>query len=529
MLEAIAFLCGAAVMALEMTGSRLLAPHMGSSVLVWTALIGVIMAFLSAGYWLGGRMADKDPSPKKLAMVILGAAFCVLAIAVFQAGLLADVAAMFEQPEAAAITSATILFGPASLLLGMVSPYIVRVALHMRKVPVEKSGAVIGRFSAASAIGSILGTFAGGYYLVAWVGSRQTLYMLASSLMIISLAALLSDRVTLRRRKMMALFPLLGLGLAIYGATLNHAEEQKALAQGNFMLDTRYTTLLVQEGYDEKRRHLRLLSTPPELTQSAMNIERPNELVLDYTRHYALAWQLRPKAEKMLMLGGAGYSIPKYLLHTREHIALDVVEIDPAMTRLARERFGLPQDARMRIFHEDARTYLNRYAQKGEAAYDVIMGDTFSSVYNIPFQLSTVECATRVHSSLKPDGVYICNILSAVTGPKAQLLESIRASFGQVFASVHIFPLQPGNPGTVQNVMLLALKDANTLPTRAQLETAGLNPTLARKSPQAAADEFATAYKMLADEWRILLVDALPPLYDDYAPVERYALPLLRK
>ncbi|MDL2285419.1 fused MFS/spermidine synthase [Desulfovibrio sp. OttesenSCG-928-F07] len=529
MLEAIAFLCGAAVMALEMTGSRILAPHLGSSVLVWTALIGVIMACLSAGYWLGGKMADKDPSHKKLAVIILGAAFCVLAIAIFQQDMLSNISTMIERPEIAAIAAATVLFGPASLLLGMVSPYIVRVALHSRNIPVEKSGAVIGRFSAMSAVGSILGTFAGGYYLIAWVGSRQTLFMLATSLMIIAFIALISNKVTLRRNKILAIFPIIGLALGVYGAYLNSADEQKALNSGNFITDTRYSSLLIQEGYDENRQHLRLLSTPPELTQSAMRVDAPTELVLDYTRAYALAWQMRPQANKLLMMGGAGYSIPKYLLKTREKINLDVVEIDPGMTELAKKHFALQDDARMQIFHEDARTYLNRYAKTGKAEYDIIMGDTFSSVYNIPFQLSTVECAQRVYDSLKDDGVYIGNVLSAVTGPKSQLLSSIKASFDEVFDSVHIFPLDIKDPAKVQNVMLVALKEGSTIPAVKELEAQGMNAVLSKTSPQAAADEFATAYKMLNNEWKVFLVGAIPPLYDDYAPVERYALPLTQK
>lgn len=529
MLEAVAFLCGAAVMALEMTGSRILAPHLGSSVLVWTALIGVIMACLSAGYWLGGRMADRGPSHKKLSLIILASAFCVLTIGIFQEGVLSGVSEMGMRPEVAAIIAASVLFGPASLLLGMVSPYVLRVALHTREIQVEKSGAVIGRFSAVSAIGSILGTFAGGYYLIAWVGSRQTLYMLATSLMIISAIALVSDRVTLRRQKIMLLLPLLGIGLSVYFGIAQCNRDQDALARGNFTIDTRYGSLLVQEGLDEKREHVRLLSTPPQLTQSAMYVQRPYELMLEYTRHYALAWQIRPQAQNYLMLGGAGYSIPKYLLHTRDNIALDVVEIDPGMTELARSRFELKDDPRMRIFHEDARTYLNRYAASGSAGYDIIMGDTFSSVYNIPFQLSTVECAERVYASLKDDGIYIGNLLSAVTGPKSLLLQAVQASFAEVFPSVHIFPLESGNPSEVQNVMLVAIKHPDSLPTRQELEQAGLNPNINRNMPQAAPDEFATAYKMLKDEWRVILVDAMPPLYDNFAPVERYALPLIQQ
>ncbi|MDR2050832.1 MAG: fused MFS/spermidine synthase [Deltaproteobacteria bacterium] len=526
MLEAATFLCGAVVMALEMTGSRLLAPYLGSSVLVWTALIGVILAFLSGGYWLGGKLADRDPSRKKLSLIILAAAFCVLGTAVFHPGLLGAVSGLQAPPEYSAILAAALLFGPASLLLGMVSPYMVRVALQSRRVPVEESGAVIGRFSAAGAIGSILGTFAGGYYLISWVGSRQSLYLLSSSLMIISLITLLSDRLTLRRGKILALLPLLGLGLCLYFVHSQRTLELAQEKQGNFSLDTRYNHLQIQEGLTAGGIRLRVLSTPPQLTQAAMDVNNPASLFLEYTKHYALAWQLRPQAKKLLMIGGAAYSVPKYLLRTRKEIQLDVVEIDPEMTALARSRFELREDPRLRVFHEDARTFLNRYAASRAADYDIIMGDAFSSAYNIPFQLSTVECAQRIHASLAADGIYIGNILSAVTGEKSYLLRSFRASFEEVFPSVHVFPLRPEKADSVQNVMLLALKNGYTLPRPQELEQAGMNRALL-EFPQQAAEEFAVAHKMLRNEWRIILEEDLPPLRDDFAPVERYALPLI--
>ncbi|MCL1889943.1 MAG: fused MFS/spermidine synthase [Desulfovibrionaceae bacterium] len=530
MLEAVAFLCGAAVMALEMTGSRLLSPYLGSSVLVWTALIGVIMAFLSCGYWLGGKAADRGPSSLRLAALILAAAFCVLIIGLFHQGLLSWVSGMSMYPEYAAMLAAAMLFGPASLLLGMVSPYAVRVALETRQTAVEKSGAIIGRFSAAGAIGSILGTFAGGYYLIAWVGSRQSLYFISTSLLFVALAALFSDKVRLRRQKLPLLI-ICGLGL---GLVLNlqagysrHMLEKNERAAGDFRLDTRYSHLHIWESNHADRLRMRVLSTPPQLTQAAMDLDDPQRLCLEYTKHFSLAWQLRPEAEKFLLLGGAAYSIPKYLLGTRDRLALDVVEIDPAMTALARELFALREDSRLRVHHEDARTYLNRYASSKAADYDIIMADAFSSTYNIPFQLCTVEFAGRVHDSLAPGGIYIANVLSAVTGEKSLLLRSFRASFERVFPSVHVFPLRPGAPSTVQNIMLLAMKEE--LPTQEVLENAGLNRRISSSHPQQAVEEFALAYKMLRNEWRIILEEDLPPLYDNFAPVERYSLPLMRE
>ena len=544
MLEAVAFLCGAAVMILEMTGSRIMAPYLGASVLVWTALIGVILAFLSVGYWLGGKLADRTPDPKRLAAIILGAAFSVLFIGLFHTGVLSLIVAAGFRPEMGAIFATIFLFGPASLLLGMVSPYTVRVALQLRKTPVEHSGSVIGRFSALSAIGSILGTFLGGYFFVSWIGSRLTIYMVASVLMSVSILAFMTGGLKIGKNKRLFLMPLLGLVACLVFGGMQKIWELAEFKAGVIKVDTRYSRLEIRDVREPGGRILRELHTPPSLVQSGMYLDSPTELALSYTRKFALAWQLKPGSERFLMLGGAGYSIPKYLLRTRDKIRLDVVEIDPEVTELARRLFALKDDPRLTIHHEDARIYLNRYATSrtlnssvvhpmagggiGDApGYDIIMGDTFSSVYNIPFQMSTVECAQSIYTSLDDDGLFISNIISSVTGEKSELLRSIRASFEQVFPDVRVYPsLSAQHSGQVQNVMLVAFKQKQELPGPDELRRRGLAPELA-DWPFQAREELNQAAALLENEWHIRLAGDLPPLYDDFAPVERYALPLM--
>jgi spermidine synthase len=274
-----------------------------------------------------------------------------------------------------------------------------------------------------------------------------------------------------------------------------------------------------------------------------MYLDAPSELALAYTRKFALAWQLRPGSERFLMLGGAGYSIPKYLLRTRDNITLDVVEIDPEVTALARRLFALRDDPRLTVHHEDARTYLNRYAAArrrnaslpraagggtGNApGYQIIMGDAFSSVYNIPFQLSTVECAQSIYAALAEDGLFISNVISSVTGEKSQLLRAVRASLEEVFPDVRVYPaLGAQHSAQVQNVMLLAFKRKQDLPGPADLRRRGPAPELAAW-PFQAREELNTAVDLLENEWHIRLAGDLPPLRDDFAPVERYALPLM--
>ncbi|MDR1242706.1 MAG: fused MFS/spermidine synthase, partial [Deltaproteobacteria bacterium] len=263
MLELVAFLCGGAVMTLEMTGSRILAPYLGGSILVWTALIGVILAFLSVGYWLGGKLADNSPSVKKLAGIILAAAFSVLAIGLFHSGLLAAVGKLGLRTEFGAVLAAVALFGPSSLLLGMVSPYIVRVALQLRGTPVEKSGALIGRFAALSAIGSIAGTFLGGYFFISWIGSRMTVYMIAALLMLVAALTISAGRRPPgKKRKALFIGPVLGLVACALFSVLQFYRQYDELARGVVKTDTRYSHIVIMDARTAEGRVLRQLYTP---------------------------------------------------------------------------------------------------------------------------------------------------------------------------------------------------------------------------------------------------------------------------
>ena len=490
MLEVVSFICGAAVMVLEMAGARVIAPHLGTSIVVWTALIGVILAAMSLGYWLGGRAGDKNPSARKLGMIIAGGALFVLLAAVAHAPVLNAVASARLSLHISAIVAAVLLFAAPAVFLGMVSPYIIQVRLL--DYDESKTGSVMGRFFALSTIGSIVGTFLGGYWLISWFGTRVILYAVAA---VLALAAML---VMPRRRKIPGAL-LLGLCLGLGGYNLLAANEN--LASG-IARDTRYNHLRVQDGF-RGGDPMRFLITDPGSVQSGMLLNNPDKLAFDYTEHYALAWHILPEAKNFLMLGGGGYSVPKYLLASKPEAIVDVVEIDPGITQVAKEFFFLKDNPGLHIFHEDARVFLNRNAEETPGRYDIIMGDTFSSNYNIPFHLGTVECAQRIKVLLRDNGVFVCNIISAITGDQGRILRGIHAAFAEVFPQTHIFPVTyPENGSVQQNVMLVALKTPRPFPL--------------------AWD--GTMQAMLSKEWKHPLPSDVPALRDDYAPVERYAM-----
>ena len=259
-------------------------------------------------------------------------------------------------------------------------------------------------------------------------------------------------------------------------------------------------------------RAVRLLATDPGHVQSIMALDDPADLCASYTRYYRLGPLLAPQARNILMLGGGAYSVPKWLLANRsglpDDFRLTVVELDPAMTALARRWFALPDDPRLRIVHEDARTFLRRNTSR----HDLVLVDVFTSQYSVPFHMGTVEAARELRRAVSDNGVLLMNVISAASGPDARLLQGIRGALASAFAEVQVYCVgYPDQPSLLQNVMLLALPRKRALPAPDALADAELADMLRSRCTACESG------------------DPTPPLRDDFAPVERYTLKLARK
>lgn len=491
LLELIVFLCGAVVMILELTGSRVLAPFVGNSLAVWTALIGIILASLSVGYYSGGKVADKYPTFRAFSLVIFGSGAAVGLTALAHSEILPIFQKVFTDVRVNAVVSAAILFAPASVLLGMVSPY----AVKLRVRELESSGATVGRLYAISTVGSIVGTFLSGFFLLSYFGTSGTLYGLAITLLGTSLLAFGGSMLRLR----LAVFALFGSALA---ATV--VFDRAASARGYIDTDTAYSRVIIGSATDPVTgRPIRFLATDADAVQSAMFTDADSDLVLPYTKFYRLVGHFRPDVKSALTIGGGAYSYPKDFLQKFPNATMDVVEIDPELTALARRYFNLGDSPRLAIIHEDGRTYLNREPK----TYDAIFIDAFRS-YTPPFQLTTKEAIRHAYNMLDEDGVVLANIISAVTGDNGKFLRAQYRTFAEIFPQVYVFPVQEAGRGDqVQNVLLVALKS---------------------KKPMSMESADAELNIYLSQRWTQVIPYDSPSLTDDYAPVERYA-PKIRK
>jgi spermidine synthase len=448
MLAFVVFSCGAAVMVLEIVGARILAPFLGTSIVVWTGLIGVVMASLAVGYWQGGRLADRRPEARVLARIILLAALCTAATAATKMLLLDFLAGRGLGPRLGVIAAAVLLFAPAAGLLGMVSPFAVRLSLRQAR----EAGTTAGRLYALSTCGSIVGTFAAGFLLVATLGSTTILCVTAGFLVLVSLAASRAE----------AKAALAVAGCAVLAGLWLHAQDALLAEAGVYDADTPYGRVLVYQGLDPvAARPIRVMTTGPSRYQSAMYPDAPDELALDYTRFFTIGLDLAPAAARVLVIGGGAYSFPRYFLKQRPEASVCVVELDPGVTELARRHFGLVPQPGLSIVHEDARLALNRPG----GPYDLIYLDAFGTDYAPPFHLVTQEAAGRLRALLAPEGTVIVNAIGPVSGDGARFVRSLGATFASVFADVGLYPLgSPESPETPQNVVLVARNRPGPLP-----------------------------------------------------------------
>ncbi|MDR1776719.1 MAG: fused MFS/spermidine synthase [Desulfovibrio sp.] len=494
----VAFAAGAVVMVLEMAGARVMAPHVGTSVIVWTSLIGVMLAFLALGAALGGRVADKTLSAATLARILFGAAVGAALVPVTHHLFGARLMQICPNVYLGAVAGAILYFAAPATLFGMVTPYIVRLRLN----DIASSGRTVGRLYALSTVGSIAGTFLGGFVLISFFSCTQIMLGVATA------GATLAMLVA--RGKFL---PALCLAvLALSGAYAETLHTALLTAQGALpTLETPYNHIHLYDGFASDKRPVRVIQTDPGKIQSAVYLDDPTALYCEYTRYIALADILCPGFRNVLVLGGGGYAVPRWLLaetNAPRKPEVDVVEIDPGMTRVTRDYLSLPDSPRLRVRHEDARRFLNRNTQ----IWDIVFVDVFNSWYSVPFQMGTAEAARALRRATAPNGALMMNVISAFNGEKGRLFEAIYAGLRLAFNEVHVFAVNPAeNPGEVQNLLLVALpeqrpdltglfSDARNLPAniRFLLNTRVTRPVAARA-----------------------------PLTDDFAPAERYALSLL--
>lgn len=414
-LAALVFGAGTGSLATEIAASRLLAPYFGSSTIVWANLIGIVLAGLAFGYWLGGRLADRRPQPRLLGLIVLAAAVWV-AITPFVARPFLDAAVgnLNDASVGAVVGSffaVLLLFAPAVVLLGMVSPFAIRLAL----TDIETAGAVAGRFYALSTAGSLLGTFVPALVAIPLVGTQRTL--IGTAVLLALSSSFLLGRKAFVLAAMMAALVALPPGAIKRDSDLLYEEESL------------YQFIQVLERPDG-RRLLRLNEGV-----AVHSIWRRDTVLTggEWDAFLAVPPLLGRPLRSVAILGNAGGTTARALGRFYPEARVDGVELDPAVSRVGRRFFGLGDNRRLTVHDADARPFLRRTDKR----YDLIIVDAYHQPY-VPFYLATREFFRLARARLTPGGILALNVAS-VPGDE-RLLDGISGTLTYEFPSVALWP-----------------------------------------------------------------------------------------
>jgi len=393
----VVFVASFCTMVIELVAGRIMAPYVGVSLYTWTSIIGVVLAGISIGAYLGGTLADRYPTPKTLGWLLFASGLAALSISP-----LTGAVARWQLETSLMIrilaVTAVIFFVP-STLLGMISPVVVRLSLDR----LERSGNVVGKIYAFSTLGSILGTFATGFFLISWMGTRNILLLMS---LILIVSSPFFGGAFLKRRVLIVLFPVLFVSLwAVHDQAFTKQRDEHSY----YFKETDYFTIELKKT-EKESRPLEMVVLD-NLIHSFVDLEDPLHLQYGYERSYAdlVAWKAKNNPKfRALLIGGGGYTFPRFLEAKYPEAQIDVVEIDAHLTQLAYEHLGLSPQTRVRTFNGDARWTLMNFKEKG--VYDFIFGDAFNDL-SIPYHLTTKEFGSILRSLLKPDGLLIANVI----------------------------------------------------------------------------------------------------------------------
>jgi spermidine synthase len=507
-LPATVFLTGASVLIVEVLAVRVLSPYYGNTIFTVSSVISVILLALSAGYYAGGRMADRHPSLPRFFALILASGLLLLLLQFIGTLALPRLGEALSLETGPLVSSAALFLLPA-LLLGMLSPYAVK--LQSVAFPDQGVGSAAGVIFFWSTVGSITGSLAAGFVLVPNFGVSEILIANALGLVVLGFVPLVWLRVRARRLAppMVALALILGASWFV-PPPVETAPDETVI----YVTDGVYQKISVYEGQYYGRPTRFLLLDRSESGAMFLDNDDPTELVYDYTKYYSLYKLFTPRVERALVLGGGAYSIPKALVAELPDAIVDVAEIEPSFFELSKQYFRVPESPRLRNHVQDGR----RFLQDADAQYDLIFGDVYYSYFSVPPHFTTQEFFALAKARLQPGGVFIANMIGDLSRRQPSLIMAELKTFQSVFPNSYYFAVDsPAIGDLIQNITLVGYNG------NARFD---LSPSTMAKHP----DELIRLlpYKRLDVERRYEL-SPYPLLTDNFSPVEYLTARALRR
>ena len=433
-------------MVVELVAGRLIARHVGNSLYTWTSVIGIVLAGIAVGNYIGGRLADRYREREALAsLFLLSSAACLLIPLLNERVGQLDILRGQEWSLRIALHVFFVFFVPAALM-GMISPVAAKMALGLNR----ETGRTVGSVYSWGAVGSIVGTFMTGYFLIAQMGTVAVLLSVAAVLLAMSIFF-----------GTQSILPYLWMG--VLGANLlAHAGpwewtqtvgERLGLRDGEdeyvrFRTESHYSFIRVEDEPDMPGIRSMTLDF---LVHAYVSLLDPDELVYEYENVYAgvteaVVGDWPPEREpRALMLGGGGFVFPRWMLRRWPGSYVEVAEIDPEVTRAAYEAFDLAANTPMRIYNLDARNHIEDLLTRLDAGedvgrFDLVYGDAFSH-YSPPFHLTTYEFNQKVRRLMNPGGVFLANVIDIYQSGLflGAMINTLERSFPHVYVLSTVF------------------------------------------------------------------------------------------
>jgi MFS family permease len=480
-------LVSAASMALEIVAGRALAPYVGMSLYTWTMVIAIVLAGLSVGHAVGGVVTDRSRDPARaVGLVLLGAAVtAALCLGALRA---VEPLAATQDPMSHIGVLAFAAFFLPSLLAGMVSPLLTSLALDAQ--PPERRGRVLGMMFALGAAGAIGGTLLAGLLLISWLGTALSTVVIAALYGLLSLAFLAG---AMRWAALVAAAATAG---AVY--LLNSLPGYA----GGCLVESSYYCIRTDD-LSVVGRPVRVMAL--DHLAHGLNDRDDPKLLYSFYAHGAdeLVRERFPgDGISAFFIGGGAYTIPRAWLAQYPDARIQVAEVDPAVTAVARSHLWLADDPRLTVHHRDARTAM-RNLPAGER-FDVIFGDAFHDI-SVPPHLVTNEFHQTVRARLSDRGVYLLNIVDLQRAPRFAL--SVAQTLQRQFAAVELWMDVDEIAPQEKRTTWIVLASQTQSPGPEITSTYGAYRTWVRVPLQAMID--------------VVSRDKLVFLTDDYAPVDR--------
>lgn len=441
----IAFCAGASVMIVELAANRILSPLFGNSLFTWTALIGVILISMSLGNYLGGKFVDKYPSRKILKILLFLAGLSTIMIP----GLQTQIKLAYTNPSIiwGPISACLILFSIPGVLLGCITPVVIRLVSMISND--AKIGVSAGNISAASTLGSVLGTFATGFVLIPLVGIKIIYFSCGAVLILLSGLIIVMDHMEKKRlKKNKLIFTVFLIVLAfIVSELMAHEPKDSSLILEK---DTFYHHIRIKTSASEDNTDT-VLSLFLGSQIDGAQFQKSTDLPLVYQKYWKLSKVFNTKIKNALFIGGGAFGMPIALSNYNKDANVDVIELDPKLIDIGKKYFKLDTAPKVNVITGDGRVFFLSNNKK----YDLIFGDAFHGLNNIPAHLITTEFFSLVRNALTDDGIYMMNTISSIHGQSA-LFESIVRTLKTSFNNVYVFTPQADLLYGTINIILVA-------------------------------------------------------------------------